>query len=53
MNSHNKWDDWDIAIIIIVTVEHKKFKCIEYMNKKDKLYEVYIWYTKFLKYDLS
>jgi hypothetical protein len=50
-NSHGKWDDHDIAIMVMVIVKQGKFKCIKWMNKGDKLYDVPTYYTRFLKYD--
>jgi hypothetical protein len=37
---------------ITMIVKHGRFKCIECMNKGDKLHNVFTFYTKFLKYDL-
>jgi len=52
MSSHGRWDDYDIIIMIIVTIKQGRFKCIKCMNKGDKLYDVPTFYMKFLKYDL-
>jgi hypothetical protein len=51
MNSHGRWDDYDITFTIIMIVKQGKFKCIKYTNKGDELYGVPTYFTKFLKYD--
>jgi hypothetical protein len=51
MNSHGRWDDHDITIMIMVIVKQGRFKCIKCTNKGDKLYDVPTYCTKFLKYD--
>ncbi len=48
---HGRWDDYNIAFTIMEIVKRMRFKCIKCMNKRDELYEVFIYYTKFLKYD--
>jgi hypothetical protein len=52
-NPHDKWGDYDITFVIMMIVKQKIFKCIECMNKRDELYDVFTWCTKFLKYDPS
>jgi len=37
----------------MVTVKQKRLKCIECTNKRDELYDVSTYCTKFLKYDPS
>jgi len=39
--------------MITMTIKHGKFKCTKCMNKRDELYDVPIYCTKFLKYDYS
>jgi hypothetical protein len=34
MGSHDKWDDCDIAFMIMMIVKQRRFKCIEWMNKR-------------------
>jgi hypothetical protein len=51
MGFHGKWDDYDIAFTIIMTVKQGRLKCIKCMNKKDELYDVPSCSMKFLKYD--
>jgi hypothetical protein len=51
MNSHGRWGDCDIVIMIILIIKQGRFKWIECMNKKETLYDVPTYCTKFLKYD--
>jgi hypothetical protein len=44
MNSHDKWDNYNITIMVIVTIKQGKFK-------GGKLYDVPTCCMKFLKYD--
>jgi hypothetical protein len=50
---HGISDDCDITFMITMIVKQRKLECIEYMNKRDELYDVPTFYTKFLKYDPS
>jgi hypothetical protein len=47
--SHGRWDDYENAFTITMTIKQKGLKCIECMNKEDELYDVSICCTKFLK----
>ncbi len=51
MGSHGKGDDCDITFMIMVTIKHERFKCIECMNKGDEFHDFPTCYMKFLKYD--
>jgi len=51
MGSHGRWDDYDIAFTITMTIKHGKHKMHKCMNNGDKLYDVPTYCTKFLKYD--
>jgi hypothetical protein len=53
MGSHGRWDDYDITFIVMMITKQGKFKCIECMNNKDKLYDVPTYSMKNLKYDPS
>jgi len=48
MGSHGKWDDHDFAFTITMTIKQRRLKCIKCTNKGDELYDVPIYYTKFL-----
>jgi hypothetical protein len=48
---HDKWDHYDIAFIITMTIKQERFKCIEWVNKKDELYGIFTYCMKFLNYD--
>jgi hypothetical protein len=50
MSSHGRWDDSDIIITIMVIIQQGRLKCIEYMNKGDKLYDVLTYCMNFFKY---
>jgi hypothetical protein len=47
----SKWDDYNIAFTITMTIKHGRFKCIKCTNKGDELCDAFTYYTKFLKYD--
>jgi hypothetical protein len=51
MSFYGVSDDHDIAIMVIVTIKQGIFKCIKCTNKRDELYDVPTYSTKFLKYD--
>jgi hypothetical protein len=51
MDSHGKWDDYDIIFMIIMTLKQRRLKCIEFMYKGDELYDVSTYCMKLLKYD--
>jgi hypothetical protein len=53
MDSHGKWDDCDLALMIMMIIKQGRFKCLKCMNNKDALYDVLTCCTKFLKYDSS
>ncbi len=53
MGSNGRWNDCDVAFIITMIVKQRKLKCIECTNKRDELYDVPIYCTKFLKYDVA
>jgi hypothetical protein len=51
MGFHGKWDDYDITFMTTMTIKQGKFKCIKYIkyiNKRDELFDVPTFYTKFL-----
>jgi hypothetical protein len=51
MGSHNKWDHYDIAFMIMVIIKQGRLKCIDCMNKGDELFDVSTYCMKLLKYD--
>jgi hypothetical protein len=51
MSFYGVWDDHDIAIMVIITIKQRIFKCIKCTNKRDELYDVPTYSKKFLKYD--
>jgi len=50
---HLPWDDCDITFTITMTIKQRRFECIKCTNKRDELYDVLTYCTKFLKYDPS
>jgi hypothetical protein len=46
-------NDFDITFTITMIIKQRRVECIKCMNKGDELYDVLIYYTKFLKYDFS
>jgi hypothetical protein len=50
MSPHGKWDDYDITFTIMMNIKQRRLDCIECTNKRDELYDVPTYYTKFLKY---
>jgi hypothetical protein len=53
MVSHGKWVDCDITFTIAMTIKQGRLKCIKCINKGDELYDIPVYYMKFLKSDLS
>jgi hypothetical protein len=51
MGSHGKWDHFDIAFAITMSVKQRKLKCITCKNKRDELYDVSTYCMKILKHD--
>jgi hypothetical protein len=47
----HKWDDYDIAFTIKMIIKHRRFECIEWMNKMYELRDVPTNCTKPFKYD--
>jgi hypothetical protein len=39
MGSCGKWDDYDLALTIIVIIKQEIFKCIKCTNKRDEMYD--------------
>jgi hypothetical protein len=39
----SKWDDYNIAFTITMTIKHGKLKCTECTNKRDELYDVFTY----------
>jgi hypothetical protein len=48
MGSHGRWDDCFLTFTIMMIIKQGTLKCITCMNKGDELYDVPIYYTKFL-----
>jgi hypothetical protein len=53
MGSQGRYVDYDIAFIITMSAKQGRFKCMKCTNKRDAMYDVFTYYTKFLKYDPS